>query len=387
MRGNRWLKFFDRYWGVMLCWLLGLSVKPVKSSSAEKEFKNILLLKLSALGDTILLSPTLRAIRKKYPQAKISIVVTSINKAAVENCPYLDEIIICDYTSFFAKPWRVISFLKNLRKKDIELFIDFDQWLRISPLIGFFSGAKERIGFFTVKQFRHYLYTGYVRHQRQRHEVECFLDIVKLIGIHTAEKKLEVWPNSLAQPEVENFFKKNNIAQSLPLVIIHPGCGKHGYPRQWKAENYAQLADRLIAVFSGNLFFTGSRSEKNLVNEIKGKMINRPFDVAGVFTFSELCFLIKKSVLLICGNTGIMHLAAALSVPTVALHGPTDPCKWGPWGEGHKIVRKELECSPCLYLGHEYQCDTHRCMDLISVEEVFVAVSEMMGEIKATITT
>ena len=104
-------------------------------------------------------------------------------------------------------------------------------------------------------------------------------------------------------------------------------------------------------------------------------------NLVGEINLKELFSLVSRCMLVICGNTGILHIAAALNKRTIAIHGPTDPAKWGPWGEGHIIIRKDLPCGPCSYLGFEYGCDKRTCLELISVGEVKEAIDLLTVEI------
>jgi len=185
MRGNKLFKVIDRLLGIPLCFILG-KIKTCRPSHLPK---SILLIKLSALGDTILLIPALRAIRKAYPKSFIGLIVTEANYQVIEGCPYIDELIFLDIKN----PGRFIGFILNLRRKRFDLAIDFDQWLRLSPILAWLSGAKIRLGFKTEGQYRHYLYTAYIDHTRDKHEVLSFLSLLSLLKIETEDTHLEIW--------------------------------------------------------------------------------------------------------------------------------------------------------------------------------------------------
>jgi ADP-heptose:LPS heptosyltransferase len=121
------------------------------------------------------------------------------------------------------------------------------------------------------------------------------------------------------------------------------------------------------------IVLTGGGSEKKLVEEIAAMMTHPPLTIAGGLSFTQFAAVLERCNLLICGNTGAMHVAAAVGTPTVALHGPTNPRKWGPVGEGHIVLQSRLSCSPCLNLGWDYGCPTHPCLAEISVEAVYAA--------------
>ncbi len=378
MRGNRLFRLLDRYIGIPLCFILGIFAKIHRSSLPNRP-SSILIIKLSAMGDTILLIPSLRLLREEYPKSYITIVVTTINKEVVEGCPYVDETICLDIGSCSKNPIRFIRLISILQKKKIDLVLDFDQWLRLSPLISYFSGGKERIGFRTEGQYRHYLYTVAVTHRRDKHEVECFIEIIKRLGIEVQDYTLEIW---LEDDEgfIKDLQKKNEIREEDLVIAIHPGCPPHGWQREWGVENYAQLADRLIARYQCKIVLTGSQGEIETVKRMEKLMKYRPIVLAGRVSLKQLATLLKRCQLLICGNTGVMHLAAACHTSTIGLHGPTDPKRWGCWGGEHIVIQSRLPCTPCLYLGFEYGCKNPHCMDTITVEEVVSAVDSILSK-------
>lgn len=378
MRGNRIFKYLDKYIGIPLVFILGFFVK--KDFGVEQtrlKTDKILLIKLSAMGDTILMIPAIRAVRKRFPQAIIKMVVTDINKEIVKQCPYLDGIIVLDLARYTRNPWLFFRFVKVLRKERFDVALDFDQWLRISPLLAFFSGAHRSIGFKTAGQSRHWLYSRSIEHAREKHEVECFLDIVKPLGVENPDSSLELWVSKKAQDDVEKKLAQAEIKKEDTLIVAHPGCGAHGFPRQWPEKNYQELIRRLQDIEGMKIIVTGSTSEKNIVERACNGL---PVSLKAIgWSLEEITALIKRVRVVVCGNTGIMHIAAALGTPVVALHGPTNPKKWGPWNKKSSIVTAKVPCSPCLYLGFEYGCTAYACMNAIEVDEVYKEVIRQIG--------
>ncbi|MDI6757794.1 MAG: glycosyltransferase family 9 protein, partial [Endomicrobiia bacterium] len=187
MRGNRLLKIIDFYIGVPLVWLLGFLCK--KPATLDGAFKKILLIKLSAMGDSVVLIPAVRALRKKFPDATITVICTKINKDIFQLCPYINKTIVFDVKKIINPFYS----LKLFGKEHYDAAIDFDQWLRVSPVLSFLSKAKIRLGFETDLQFRHYSYTHPVKHSKDRHELECFFDIIRPLSVESSDDKLEFW--------------------------------------------------------------------------------------------------------------------------------------------------------------------------------------------------
>jgi ADP-heptose:LPS heptosyltransferase len=163
-------------------------------------------------------------------------------------------------------------------------------------------------------------------------------------------------------------------------VVVHPGCGGHGWQREFPAEKYAELIEWIAGSYGLTVVLTGSGSEAEVVREIENRVSKGVVSLQGRLGLNDMAALLEGAKLLISGNTGIMHLACAAGTRCVALHGPTNPLTWGPLGEGHTVVKSRMECSPCLVLGYEYACKKRTCMESISVEEVRERLREVLDD-------
>ena len=374
MHPDKTQKLLDRYFGIPLVCSLGLS-----RTSAPKidHFRRILLIQISAIGDVILLTPALRAIRKQFPHARLTMVTSPINQQLLQNCPYIDEILTFrpDSHRDASSPSRFVAFVHSLRERQFDLAIDFEHWPRLTALLAYLSGAPRRIGFRTSGQHRHYVFTDTVEHMRGKHELLSFLEIAKLLDCDTENTELEVWPCVEDFNWVEQFLKEHGIKNNIPLVGIHPDAGRTEPRRRWTEEGYQQVADALSKKYDAQIILTGAPSEIELSKQIASMMHAKAIIASGKTNINQLAALFSRCQFVLCGNCGPMHLAAAVKTPVVALHGPTNPAQWGPWGEKHIIICSDMSCSPCLNLGFEYGCEalpdgTSRCMRMISVERV-----------------
>jgi 3-deoxy-D-manno-octulosonic-acid transferase/heptosyltransferase-1 len=159
-----------------------------------------------------------------------------------------------------------------------------------------------------------------------------------------------------------------------PLVIINPMA--KWKTKLWEPERFAILADRLQSDLSCEVFFTGSRHDRATVEDISKMMKQVPGNLAGETGLKELAYLFTRSKVLITTDTGPMHIAAAMGCPVVALFGPTAPWRTGPYGLGHRVIRAELDCSPCF----KKKCEHMTCMKEIVVEDVFEAAKNIILE-------
>jgi len=141
-------------------------------------------------------------------------------------------------------------------------------------------------------------------------------------------------------------------------------------------ERFAILADRIIDEMGCEVVFTGSNLDEQIIGDITGVMKTGALNLAGQTNLKELAYFYSRCKLLITTDTGPMHMAASMGCPVVALFGPTAPWRTGPYGKGHKVIRADVECSPCL----KKRCDHMKCMDDITVEKVFEGVRELITE-------
>ena len=376
MQSNRFQQSLDRYLGIPLCGLLSLFCRRVRVLDSPQK---ILFIQLSALGDTILAVPTIRAIRQAFPDAEISMLASGTNLNYLRNCPYIDKRIR------FKMP--VHRLLAPLRREGFDWAIDLEHWPRLSALLAYATGAPMRIGFRTRGQHRHFLFTETVPHIQGRHEVRNFLAIATLLACPVQAFDLEAWCDSAARTWGREMLVQEQVPPTMPLVVLHPEAGRRGEPRRrWSPESYVALADALVERFDVQIVLTGAPDEVNTAEEIAAETRHRAVNLAGKTDVNQLAALFSDAALVVSGNCGPMHLAAATGTPVIGLHGPTNAAQWGPWSREVRIVRSEMPCSPCLNLGFEYGCQalpdgTSPCMWTIAVADVLRECERFLGSV------
>ena len=382
MHPNILQKILDRHIGSLLCFLLGGFQS--RAAVRHRDPQRVLLIQLSAIGDTILTIPTIRAIRGRFPDAHLAMVASSINLQYLEGCPYIDQYIPCRLEELMKSPRKLIAFIMALRHQKFDWGIDFEHWPRLSALIAYGSGASRRIGFRSGGQHRHYLFTDVVVHVPGQHEVINFLKIARLLGCPIRETDLEVWLKKEDWDWVQGFFNEMGIDPNRPVIAIQPEASRRSEPRRrWPHDRFVSLADALVERYHAQIILTGAPSEVELSQRIASQIRSSCAVATGKTQINQLAALFANANFVICGNCGPMHLAAATGTPVVALHGPTNPSQWGPWGNGHTILHVDLPCSPCLNLGFEYGCSalsdgTSPCMHTIQVDEILEACEKYL---------
>ena len=374
MQSTRLQQHLDRYLGIPLCALLRLFSQQASIPSTPKK---ILFIQLSALGDTILAIPAIRAIRYAFPDAEVAMLASPTNLNYLSACPYIDRRIA------FRKPG--IRLISLLRRERFDWAIDLEHWPRLSALLAYATGAPMRLGFSTRGQYRHYLFTETVPHIEGRHEVRNFLSLAAQLNCQVQELGLEVWWRENERAWVREVLAEVGISLEEPMIVLHPEAGRRGEPRRrWPHGRYVALANALVAKYGAQIVLTGAPDEVAVSEEIADRTKHRTVVLTGRTEVNQLAALFSDATLVVSGNCGPMHLAAATGTPVIGLHGPTNFAQWGPWSRHSSIVRARIPCSPCLNLGYEYGCQaladgTSPCMHTVAVATVLQECERLLS--------
>jgi len=336
----------------------------------------ILIIQPSRIGDVIFSMPTASALRMQFPHAWIGWFVDERCKPIIEGNPDIDEIIVFDRQKNSLK--YLMELYKYLHKKKIDLSIDLHGLFK-SVLMVQLAGARFRIASASTRGMKElsWLFSREIRPEREdSHCVERHLTVARYLGCKTQEIEYHIRVDDLHRKRVAEILKQKNADRDKPLVVIHPGGG--WISRRWFPERFAALSEKLISESGVQVVLVGGKEggagEKGLNEEI-ASLVKRPIvDLTGILNLKELAALLLKSNLFIGNEAGPMHLAVALNVPVLALIGPTNPHRTGPFGGRTKIIRHEIECQPC----RQRSCRSRKCMELITVDEVFNTAREML---------
>ncbi len=312
-------------------------------------------------------TPMIRAIRKNFPGAHIHILAKPWVAGVFENNPDIDNIIIYDNQGRH-KGWQgVIRLGRDLRKYRFDLAVLVQNAFE-AALLSFFAGIPKRLGYNTDGRFfllTHRIPCGPA--QKKLHQIDYYLGIIKGAYLKTygRELTLNITPYEIKQGY--DILKDHEVRGSEPILGINPGAA-YGTAKRWPKEKFIRLCLRLkkndnkLAV----LIF-GSPGEKELGAEISKK--TGAINLCGKTNLRQAMALIRLCDLFITNDSGLMHVAAALDVPLIAIFGPTDYKTTSPFGAGSHMIRKPVPCSPCMKpdcpLGH------HECMESVSVDEVY----------------
>ncbi|MFC1454916.1 glycosyltransferase family 9 protein [Candidatus Undinarchaeota archaeon] len=364
------LKLFDRYFA----YPIAIVLSPFKRRrEAPKDVKGILAIKLWAIGESILTLPSLKKLKEKYPNAKISVLCSSNNSSVYENQEFIDELIILNPSS----PSSFVQTIFRVRKGKFDVAFDLEPFLNFSALIAYISKAYK-IGFDVDSQKRSRLYDGRIKYNDKVHVTKVYSDLLKPLGITFAPKELLSLPfTEREERNVRKMLKKCKISKKDFIVGMHPGSGPSAVYRRWPEERFAELADALASKLDAKIVFTGSPSEGQIVEKIRGLMKSQSFDFSGKFSIRDFFSLVGHFDVFVSNDTGPMHIAAAQGVPTVGLFGPNTPVRFGPFNKRSVSIYKGTKPVINVHLGQiPNECDDDS-MKKIKVSEVFNAVKRI----------
>ncbi|MEW5758594.1 MAG: lipopolysaccharide heptosyltransferase II [Candidatus Omnitrophota bacterium] len=332
----------------------------------------ILVIKLSSLGDIILIIPSLRALRKKFPNAKISVLVGRAFSQALVRCPYIDEVIAYDWEDKHKGIGGFFKIASLLKRKNFDKVIDL-QNNKASQWLSFLSLTVERYGY--ERKFGSLLLTHRVKDKKiAMAPIEHQFKTLGMLDIKLEDAHLELWPDQRDYDFIERFLKAHWLIHGQILIGINLSASIKWQTKQWPFEQIILLCN-MLAKKDYRIVFTGSQKEEALANKIaKSLDALKPIIAVGKTTINELAALIKRCNVFITADSAPMHVAAAMSTPFIALFGPTDPKRHMPCAEKFILIKKDIKCSPC----YRPKCMSHECMHKIEVEEVVDAVDKLL---------
>lgn len=329
----------------------------------EKKIK-ILIRGVNWIGDAIMILPTLNAIKKKYNDSLITLVVKKWVKDIYKNNPDIDELI--EYPENRKEYFNLIKKLRIV-KYDIGLAMpkSFS-----AALFLFLAGAKKRIGF--KSQFRSFLLTDRLKFTDEllnKHQLFIYLELARYIGCETIAPELNLVINENAIDKANDILKGDN------WIGIHSGAF-FGPAKRWLPENFAEVANRLMNNGFKIVWF-GAASDTKTMELIKPLLKIETLDLTGKTSLDLLCALIKKCKVVIANDSGPMHIAAAVNTPVVAIFGSTNIKTTYPFTNNKIILYKKIECSPCM----RRDCfkKTYDCFKQITVEDVYESVIKFVA--------
>jgi len=340
------------------------------------EIRRVLIRSTNWVGDAIMTTPAVRAVRKNFPRAEITILAKPWVAPVFSNNPYIDRIMLYDDPGRHRLGLGTIRIAKELRHGSYDLAVLFQNAFE-AALLTFLAGIPRRLGYDT--DGRRLLLTHPVKrhvHFRQIHEIDYYLAI--LTGAHLAVngRDLTLVVSDVERQHADALLAGNDIAAEDLLVGVNPGA-TYGTAKRWLPDRFAELCDRLCRTCDARIVIFGAPGEKVVADRIGRLMQSPAVNLCGKTNLREAMAVIERCRLFVTNDSGLMHVAAALDIPLVAVFGSTNPVTTGPSSSKSHVVRVPIPCSPCL----KPECPTdHRCMKEISVDMVFSVVKQMLAK-------
>jgi heptosyltransferase III len=330
--------------------------------------RNILAIKLRYLGDVLLATPTLHALKTAYPAARLSVLVNRGTEAVLRANPDVDEIILIDRGSIVQQT----RFVWEIRRRRFDTVVDLTDGDR-AAFLTWISGASVRIGFNAEERWTGRCYTTVVRPDAGVHRIERDMAAVLPLdaAIPNGVPRLRLTPEEHAA--AEELAAQLGFSKDRPWVMIQPGA--RYWFKAWPPERFAELADRLNDRFGCQIVVGGSPEEESLTQSVVRQAKSRLLSIAGRSDVRTLAALLKRSALFVGNDTGAMHIAAAVGTPVVGLFGPSNPREWGPRGSVTEIIYKGVDCRVCFH--PTCRRGEENCMKLITIEEVMAACQRL----------
>lgn len=358
----------------------------VPDKEPPKDIRSILAMRLAYIGDVVLNIPAIKALRNTFPNAKISFLTSPKAKEAIENNPYVDEIITYDAPWFYPqKPWssfvNYMNLIKLIRSKHFDMVIDFRGDFRNILLVVFSSGASRRVGYGMTGGG--YLLTDAVECTENKHKVEFHLDIVRALGGDSAiPDTINLYPTPEDRDRVLKLLSEKEIKQNDMLVGIHPGG--RAKLKCWDIKSYVEVADALVKRYNAKIVITGGPDEVKLGEKLLSLMKSKGFNLCGLLSLKQLQILLERLNLVITNDTVTLHVASGVNTPTVAIFGPSEVWDTGPLSQKHKVIMRDLDCRTFC---DTYSCNNrnyHECLRSIKPAEVIEASVELLEGSKLT---
>lgn len=341
-------------------------------------FKKILVVRTDRLGDVVLTTPALRALRENCPQSHIAIMVSPHTRELLDDNPYIDEVIVYDKDK---KDKRVIGFLKfvmALKKKRFDLAIVLHAKKR-TELITFLADIPKRIGYGNRKFG--FLLTDRIpdtRHLGLKHEIDYCLDILTKLGLAITDRRPYIALKKESLEWADEFLKTQSIAGHDKIAGLHPGASCPS--KRWLRDRFVVLANRLVEDYGFKIIIVAHGKENVAIADELAKNIRYPvINLAGKLTLSQLAAVLKRCAIFISNDSGPVHIASAVGTPVISIFGRNQaglsPLRWGPVGERDKYLHKEVGCSVCLAHKCEISFD---CLKAITVDDVLKAVDDVL---------
>lgn len=349
----------------------------------------IVVCKLMGLGSIVQITPLLASLRGRFPDARIIFLTRAGNKRLCACFDVIDEIVTVDDESVGRLIVSMMSVIRKFLRLDVDIFLNLEVYSYIGSLLTILSCARNRIGYYLRQNDMRAsgIYTHMVYFNRNAPIAQVYLQAARLIGIRELHSQL-LPPRTTPADRISlkaKMLAADGSFGKVPYVMVNPNASDLRIERRWPLENYAALIGRLHELYPHlHIYLIGGPGEEPVGDAVRGQVADSAgwlYDISGRLSLTETMALFENAVSFVTNDSGPMHLAFALNIPTVALFGPVSPEHYG-GGEVQSriLLYHNVYCSPCVHHFLESPCGgDNQCMKLIKVEDVVLAAQTLMG--------
>ncbi len=351
-----------------------------------QEARRILAVRLDNLGDVLMTTPALRALRESVPERHITLLTSAAGAAVIPFVPEIDDAIIASGAPWMpgtdSPPDSLIDTAQRLRERDFDaavIFTVYSQSALPAAMLCWLAGIPLRLAHCRENPYQ--LLTDWIEdpepQELLRHEVRRQLDLVAAVGASCIDRRLSFQLRDEDKAHARALLRGEGIDAERPYVVVHPGASAPS--RRYPEEHFAAVVKRVLGFAAGGqafqVLFTGDESERALVDTIR-TLVGHPLpSLAGRLGLGEFAAVIESAAVLIANNTGPVHLAAAVGTPVVDIYALTNP-QHGPWKVAHRVLYEDVPCRFCYRSicpqGH------HNCLRLLDPQRVTEAARELL---------
>jgi len=352
------------------------------------EAQRILAVRLDNLGDVLVTTPALHAIKASLPHARLTLLASPVGAQVARLNPDIDDLIV--YEAPWMDPWhklpqdsqreqKMIAAIQESHFDGAIIFTSFHQSSLPAAYFCYLADIPLRVAA-SIDGPGSLLTTRHKHPERMMHEVQRGLDLVSSIGLETDDLDLVLRVPENARRQLAALLYEHAIDLSRPLVVVHPGCSMPARTYPW--EMYAQVVDLLVERLGATVALTGAMDEQALVDRVLVRLRRHTrratLALAGALSFEQFCALIEAADLTITNNTGPMHISAAVKTPVIALFALTNPPEqWSPWRVPHRQLYHDVACRICYSRVCHYG---HECLRLVPPKMVIDSATELLVE-------
>lgn len=354
-----------------------LAQQRAGAQTLREPFQRILIVRTDRIGDVVLSTPAIRAVRDAYPNAYIAMAVAPYAKEIVEGNPFLDEVIVFDKGGREKGLRGTLRFSSRLKEKKFDAAFILHPTNRVH-LVTYLAGIPKRIGYDRKLGF---LLTDRIEHRKQfgeKHELEYNLDLLEAMGIEATDKAPFIAIKPEAELWADELFKKESILKSDKLLAIHPGASCPS--KIWPRERFAEVADALALKYGFKVLLIAGPRDSAVAQEVLAGLRCPVVNLAGKTSVAHLASVLKRCALFISNDSGPVHIASAVGVPVISIFGRSQkglgPLRWGPVGKDGYVLHKPMGCIECL--AHNCRKD-FLCLKAITVSDVLKVADSILA--------